>query len=80
MELSHGKHPKLIVELTKKLLTLKNTQDFEDRIKIIEAILRTLSLKLVTFGPILRVVYEEYSEYLKYSRRNIMIEEKRRIL
>ena len=80
MELSHGKHPKLIVELTKKLLTLKNTQDFEDRIKIIEAILRTLSLKLVTFGPILRVVYEEYSEYLKYLRRNIMIEEKRRIL
>lgn len=70
----------MIVELTKKLQTLKNTQDLEDRIKIIEAILRTLSLKLVTFGPILRVVYEEYSEYLKYLRRNIMIEEKRRIL
>ena len=80
MELSHGKHPKMIVELTKKLQTLKNTQDLEDRIEIIEAILRTLSLKLVTFGPILRVVYEEYSEYLKYLRRNIMIEEKRRIL
>ena len=80
MELSHGKHPKMIVELTKKLQTLKNTQDLEDRIEIIEAILRTLSLKLVTFGPILRVVHEEYSEYLKTLRRNIMIEEKRRIL
>ena len=80
MELSHGKHPKLFVELTKKLEKLKVTQDIEERYNIADSILKNMSLKLVTFGPILRVLYAEYSEYVKISKRKSMIEEKRRLL
>ena len=80
VELSHGKHPKLVVELTKKLEKLKVTQDIEERYNIADSILKNMSLKLVTFGPILRVLYAEYSEYVKISKRKSMIEEKRRLL
>ena len=80
MELSHGKHPKMVVELTRKLEKLKTTQDIEERFKIADSILKNMSLKLVTFGPILRVLSVEYSEYVNILKRNAMIEEKRRLV
>ena len=80
MELSHGKHPKMVVELTRKLEKLKTTQDIEERFKIADSIFKNLSLKLVTFGPILRVLSVEYSEYVNNLKRNAMIEEKRRLV
>ena len=80
MELSHGKHPKMVVELTRKLEKLKTAQDIEERFKIADSIFKNMSLKLVTFGPILRVLSVEYSEYVNILKRNAMIEEKRRIV
>ena len=72
--------PKLVIVLKRKLENLQNADDSENRAQIISEALQILSCKLVTFGPILKVISEEYCRAMKEYRKDILIEQKRREL
>ena len=72
--------PKLVTVLESKLKNLQNVEHSENRLEIVSEALQILSCKLVTFGPILKLILEEYSKAIKEYGKDVLIERKRREL
>ena len=72
--------PKLVTVLESKLKNLQNVEHSENRLEIVSEALQLLSCKLVTFGPTLKVIHEEYSKAIKEYGKDVLIERKRREL
>ena len=72
--------PKLVKVLKNKVENIQDIENVENRCQIISEVLQILSQKLVTFGPILKSIHDEYSKCIKDYKKDILIEQKRREL
>lgn len=67
--------PKLVKALSSSLESLKDVENQSERLEIVERVCQKLILNLATFGPILKVVHQEYQVVLKDYQKRIFIEE-----
>ena len=67
------------VQILHEKLTNTNA-DAENKIKIVFEVLQMLSTKLVTFGPLLKIIHGQCVKTFHELQKNVMIETKRREL
>ena len=67
--------PRLVKILNNKLSLLNKVQESDEKLKIIENVFATMIENLVTFGPTMKIVYDEYQIQMKKLRKRIFIEE-----
>ena len=68
-------HSKLVKTLTCKLNTLNLLNNPEERLEAIDDLFLELIEKLATFGPILKVMHNEYLWQLRSAKKNVFIQE-----
>lgn len=67
--------PKLVKALILNLESLKQVDDQAQRLDIVERVFQKLIINLATFGPILKILHQEYHDALKETQKRIIIEE-----
>ena len=76
MNRQHKHQSKLVAVLTKKITILnEGLKSPKERIDMIEDVFMDLIKNLTTFGPILKVIHDEYQRQFTALKKNLFIEE-----
>ena len=68
--------PKLVTLMNKKLKNIEKCQNEEERFELAQTCFKKLSSQLVTFGPVLKVIQNEYESKIGSLERSCLVEQK----
>ena len=68
--------PKLVTLMNKKLKNIEKCQNKEDRFALAQMCFHELASQLVTFGPVLKVLQNEYESKIGSLERSCLVEQK----
>ena len=76
MNRQHKHQSKLVAGLTEKIIMLhEGLKSPKERLDIIDDVFMDLIKNLTTFGPILKVIHDEYQWHFTALKKNLFIEE-----
>ena len=68
--------PKLITLMNKELKNIEKCQNEEERFELAQICFKKLNSQLVTFGPVLKVIQNEYESKIGSLERSCLVEQK----
>ena len=68
--------PKLITLMNKELKNIEKCQNEEERFELAQTCFKKLNSQLVTFGPVLKVIQNEYESKIGSLERSCLVEQK----
>ena len=68
--------PKLVTLMNKKLKNIKKCQNEEEKFELAQMCFKELASQLVTFGPVLKVLQNEYESKIGSLERSCLVEQK----